>query len=579
MPGYPLVKGRSVRRYERLLIAAVIGGALLAGLPIVIVERVVHIYVDQQSRGRLEQGAHGALALAETRVEQAMVTLVDLGSGGIESCTPEALQAMRRAVFTNGALKEVAILDAEGNALCNHIGGSGETRATSSEQALFGGRYTLALVRFRDHSERALRLSLKIANGGALTALISGETLLPATEEGSPRFRLLFTNGEVIAARPVGEENAPSAEGLFVSVRAKSSRFPIAATSERARAAIADEYEDVLLVARLTPTIVSFFVIAFSWLAIRRSRTDPTAMLSRALDAGEIIPYFQPIVDITNGRLLGAEVLARWRRPDGTIILPGAFLSHAEHSDLIYELTRILMRKARDEVREAFQQRPHLKLSFNLDGGHFLDGHIIQEVKQTFAGSGIAFDQLIFEVTEREPVADLAGARGVISELQRTRLPRRHRRRRHRPRRPVISAQARRRLHQDRQDVHPRHRHRALLENHHRDPGGARPQHERGGHRRRRGDLRTNRIPARPRHHHGPGLRVRAAIAGVELPGAAWGHGSAPRRRGQSHGVRTQCCDQPRLKPVRGLPAQATSAIREFAFSLNRALFCVLPSN
>ena len=407
-----------MRKYERLLIAAVIGGALLAGLPIIVVERVVNVYIDQQSRGRLEQGAHGALALTENRVEQAMMTLVDLGSTGIDSCTPQALQAMRRAVFANGALKELAILDAEGTVLCNHIGGSGETRAISGEQMLFGGRYVLALVRFREHPERALRLNLKIANGGALSALISAEALLPATEESSPRFRLLFTNGEVIAARPVGEENAPSAEGLFVSVRAKSGRFPITAVAERSRAAIADEYDDVLLIARLTPTIVSFFVITFSWLAIRRNRTNPTAMLSRALDAGEIIPYFQPIVDITSGRLLGAEVLARWRRPDGTIILPGAFLSHAEHSDLIYELTRILMRKARDEVSEAFERRRHLKLSFNLDGGHFLDGQIIREVKQAFAGSRIAFDQLIFEVTEREPVADLAGARRVISELQ-----------------------------------------------------------------------------------------------------------------------------------------------------------------
>ena len=185
------------------------------------------------------------------------------------------------------------------------------------------------------------------------------------------------------------------------SASAKSSRFPITALAERSRGAIADEYDDVLLVARLTPTIVSFFVIAFSWLAIRRNRTNPTAMLSRALDAGEIIPYFQPIVDITSGRLLGAEVLARWRRSDGTIILPGAFLSHAEHSDMIYELTRILMRKARDEVGEAFERRRHLKLSFNLDGGHFLDGHIVREVRDAFAHSRVAFDQLIFEVTER----------------------------------------------------------------------------------------------------------------------------------------------------------------------------------
>jgi sensor c-di-GMP phosphodiesterase-like protein len=407
-----------VRKYERILIAAVVGGALLAGLPIVVVDRVVNSYVDHEARARLEQGAQTSLGVAETRIEQAMMTLVDLAGAGVDSCSPAALQAMRRAVFSNAALKEVALLDAAGNMLCNHIGGIGETRAVSAEQPLLSGRYSLALVRFRDHSERALRLNLMRAGGGALSVLIAGEALLPAPEATGPRFRLALANGDVIATRPPGEENARTVEGLFVNVRATSSRFPLDVMAERSRAAIADEYDRVLVVARLTPTLISFFVIALSWLTIRRNRVNPRAMLARALDAGEIIPYYQPIVDITSGRLCGAEVLVRWRRANGTILLPGAFLSYAERSELIYELTRLLMRKARDEVGEAYEPRPHLKLSFNLDGGHFLDGQIVEEVKRTFSGSPIGFGQLIFEVTEREPVADFVNARRVISELQ-----------------------------------------------------------------------------------------------------------------------------------------------------------------
>ena len=63
-------------------------------------------------------------------------------------------------------------------------------------------------------------------------------------------------------------------------------------------------------------------LFAFFILFPKRGRDNPVAELERALKAGEFVPYYQPIVDITNGRLRGAEVLMRWRKRDGTIIPP-----------------------------------------------------------------------------------------------------------------------------------------------------------------------------------------------------------------------------------------------------------------
>ena len=57
---------------------------------------------------------------------------------------------------------------------------------------------------------------------------------------------------------------------------------------------------------------------------------NPVAKMERALKAGEFVPYYQPIVDITSGQLRGAEVLVRWRKPDGTLVLPGSFIPLAE---------------------------------------------------------------------------------------------------------------------------------------------------------------------------------------------------------------------------------------------------------
>ena len=60
--------------------------------------------------------------------------------------------------------------------------------------------------------------------------------------------------------------------------------------------------------------------------------------LRRGLERGEVVPYFQPIVDLEGGQVIGFEVLARWLHPDRGLLLPGQFLPMAEESGLIVDL-------------------------------------------------------------------------------------------------------------------------------------------------------------------------------------------------------------------------------------------------
>ena len=52
------------------------------------------------------------------------------------------------------------------------------------------------------------------------------------------------------------------------------------------------------------------------------------ADLRRAIPAGEIEPWFQPVVDSADGRIVGVEVLARWRHPEQGLLSPAAFVPH-----------------------------------------------------------------------------------------------------------------------------------------------------------------------------------------------------------------------------------------------------------
>jgi EAL domain-containing protein (putative c-di-GMP-specific phosphodiesterase class I) len=142
------------------------------------------------------------------------------------------------------------------------------------------------------------------------------------------------------------------------------------------------------------------------------------AEIERALKAGELIPYFQPVVDITTGRLRGCEVLIRWRKPDGSLVLPGTFIPVLESSGLIVEVTRALMCAARDAVGAAYDGRPKLTLAFNLAAAHFSDETIVRDVQDIFGPSPIRLTQVVLELTERQPLENLTEVRRIIAALQ-----------------------------------------------------------------------------------------------------------------------------------------------------------------
>ena len=411
-----------VRITSRWLTAAVVGGALLAALPLYTLDRAFVAFMEGQAHERLAARADGSLILAEARLDQASSVLLRLAGTGLDACTPASLEAMRLAVFTTAPLKGLSLLDESGRTLCTHAGAQLDAYVVSSEHGRPGQKFSLAAARFRDLSERAVRLRLENPSGRSLAALIAIDALLPDADAdgvtGGKRLRLMFASGETIAARPAGDEAAGLDDGGSLSVRNVSGRHPVVIVAEQSRSVLAAEYGDVQFVARIGMLVIVAFAAGLIWLSLRRDRDNPAAELQRALRAGEIIPYYQPTVDMKNGRVRGAEVLARWRRQDGSLIPPAHFIPLAEQTGLIFELTVVLMKRARDEAGAAYRERPQLRLGFNLFAGHLADAKIVEDVRKIFDGSAVAINQIILEVTERTPLPDLAEARRVIEMLQ-----------------------------------------------------------------------------------------------------------------------------------------------------------------
>ncbi|MBX3514069.1 MAG: EAL domain-containing protein [Xanthobacteraceae bacterium] len=409
-----------MRKSKAWWVGVVLGGVAIACVPILLVDYTLNAYVERNARNKLELVAHSALGLAEIRLEGAMAALVDL-SAVVEGCDQRSMEIMRRTATVSIPIKEIAVLDDSGDTLCTNFGDGGEPRAISRELPLADTRFELALVRFRDRNDRALRLRLDRRNTKPLGALIPADFLVPDTVGGDfqdGRSLRLALDSEIVAARPVGDEGLSVDHMRTLGVVLKSERFPISVVVERPRATLGEEYRDVLTLGRLCSALITILSFAIGALYFRRNRNDPLVQFREAIKNGEIVPFFQPTIDIKTGKLVGAEVLARWRRPDGTMVSPANFIPLAERSGLIYPMTQALMRRTVLEVGDAHVDRPHLNVAFNLYAGHFANDSIIQEIQSIFGSSKIRLNQIVLEVTEREPLPNLDLARDIIGRLQ-----------------------------------------------------------------------------------------------------------------------------------------------------------------
>lgn len=137
--------------------------------------------------------------------------------------------------------------------------------------------------------------------------------------------------------------------------------------------------------------------------------------LRTAIEAGEIVPFYQPLVDLRSRRLVGMEVLARWRHPERGILRPAEFIAHAEHGSLIGPLFTGLLRQA---CRDALSWPEGLKIAVNLAPRQLQDACLSNDVLNVLAETGFSPLRLELEVTESGIVQDLGTAKKVLAMLR-----------------------------------------------------------------------------------------------------------------------------------------------------------------
>lgn len=151
-------------------------------------------------------------------------------------------------------------------------------------------------------------------------------------------------------------------------------------------------------------------------LALLKLETD----LRKAVERQEFRLYFQPIVSLESGNIVGFEALLRWKHPEHGILYPAEFIPMAEETGLIVPIGRRVLQEACIQMSE-WRKHPKaadLSMSVNLSGKQFMQKDLIQQITQILEQTTLPPSCLRLEITESVLMQNPDAAARIMHQLR-----------------------------------------------------------------------------------------------------------------------------------------------------------------
>ncbi len=148
------------------------------------------------------------------------------------------------------------------------------------------------------------------------------------------------------------------------------------------------------------------------------NRIELEAALRRALERSELRVLYQPVVDLVDGRTVGAEALLRWRHPVHGDIPPGEFIPVAERIGMIVPIGSWVLREACWQARAMSTGDRPISMHVNVSAVQLREDGFVEDVLGVLVATGLRPEQLTLEITESVLVDDHPVTRDSIDQLR-----------------------------------------------------------------------------------------------------------------------------------------------------------------
>nr|WP_250152381.1 EAL domain-containing protein [Ancylobacter radicis] len=395
----------------------------------------------------LEHRAHEVLAHAEAVYAEAAATLRSIASTDFSTCSPGHVRWMRELdrislVVDNIAygareivecntfgpmmrrmvLSEIAERTVDGIGLVVNWSASHVVDRPTLIMSLGGHHVLVDQQRFLGFPHGHLQAELRTAGG------------IPLATRPPSRYR----SAVLLAAAPVTADPVPSGSDASAGAAVpgavaatdeaeppEPSPPPLTATAASPRWKVTVHEPPLGFLAhiegqrRLLLPLGAVLAILFAGASIwmLRQRLSPRGELAAAVRQREFVAHYQPIIELSTGRCVGAEALVRWRRPNGQLVRPDLFIPLAEETGLIRAITDQMIGAVIEDLGAALVADPRLHVAINICAEDLSTGRVLGVLEEALAGTGICSNQIWLEATERGFV-DIEGTHATLAKAR-----------------------------------------------------------------------------------------------------------------------------------------------------------------
>lgn len=150
-----------------------------------------------------------------------------------------------------------------------------------------------------------------------------------------------------------------------------------------------------------------------------RERLALETALRSAIKHEQLEVYYQPVVTLETGKMVGAETLLRWHHPTRGLIMPNNFISLAEDSGQIIQIGAWVLRQACTQARRWLDQGFNIdRIAVNVSGLQIQRGEFVECVQTILTETGLGGRYLELEITENVIMQNTEKAIGVLKQLK-----------------------------------------------------------------------------------------------------------------------------------------------------------------
>ncbi len=142
-----------------------------------------------------------------------------------------------------------------------------------------------------------------------------------------------------------------------------------------------------------------------------------SGQLHGALEREEFELHYQPMIDLSSGRICGAEALIRWKHPQQGLVLPKRFISVAEQLGMISPITDWVLDTALEHSKHWRVDGQPVAISINVSARSFQSPGLISGIRQALAKAGVDGSHLEVEITEDTLMSDLDLGASILEQL------------------------------------------------------------------------------------------------------------------------------------------------------------------